>query len=63
MQILAVLAKQSRNRGLIAWSFQADGDTCVAVRNDGRRYPYASKEEMRTGYKKIRDEYGYQRVA
>ena len=63
MQILAVLAKQSRNRGLISWSFQEQGDNYVAVRNDGRQYPYASKQAMRDGYRKIRDEYGFQRVA
>ena len=63
MTILAVLAKNNRQRGVISWSFNQDGDNYVAIRNDGRRFPCASLQEMRDGYKHIRDDFGFARVA
>ena len=60
MNILAVLGKYNRTRGLITWRFCEEQDgTCFALRNDGRRYSYASKEEMRSSYRFMRDEYKF----
>lgn len=53
MQVLSALAKFNAQRGVISWLFCQDGDDYVAIRNDGRRYPYPSREAMREGYKKL----------
>ncbi len=60
MTTLAVLAKYNKNRGVISWLFQVSNKgRHQAVRDDGRVYSYASVEEMRQGYRKIRDEYHF----
>lgn len=60
MNVLAVLGQFHRTRGHLAWRFceGADG-TFFALRQDGRKFPYSSKEEMRDGYAKLRAEYRY----
>ena len=60
MQILASLGQFHRTRGFLTWRFceGADG-SYFAIRQDGRKYAYSSKEDMRTGYAKLLKEYRY----
>ena len=60
MQILATLGQFNRRRGWLSWRFcqGADG-SFFALRQDGRKFAYASKEEMREGYRKLRTEFRY----
>lgn len=60
MHIHAVLGQFNRTRGWLSWRFceGANGD-CFALRQDGRKYAYASKQAMRDGYRKLRREYRY----
>ena len=60
MQILATLGQFNRTRGYLSWRFCEGTDgSFFALRQDGRRYPYSSKEEMRKGYAKLRTEFRY----
>ena len=63
MQVLAVLAKYNTRRGVISWAFGQENGEYKAVRNDGREFHYMSREDMRSGYAKIRDEYKFVRIA
>ena len=60
MNVLAVLAKYNRTRGVITWRYceGADG-TCFSLRNDGRKYSFESKDAMRQGYARMRDAMGF----
>lgn len=60
MQLLATLAKYNRQRGVITWRYceGADG-SFFSIRNDGRKYPYTSKDEMRTGYSHMKNVMGF----
>ncbi len=60
LMILATLAKYNRQRGVITWRYceGADG-SYFSIRNDGRKYPYPSKEEMRTGYAYMKNTMGF----
>ena len=53
--ILATLGKFNATRGTISWRFCQDQETgdCFALRNDGRRWSYIDKAEMRKGYKQM----------
>ena len=62
MQVLSVLAKHNAQRGVISWLFCQEGDEFVAIRNDGRRFPYSSREAMREGYSLLRDKYKFVRI-
>ena len=57
---LAVLAKYNKNRGVISWIFGVTANgSYQSIRNDGRVYRVNSIEELRQGYAKLRDEYGF----
>ena len=58
----AILHKINRTRGLITWHFVQHSYTgqCYAIRNDGRIYNYDSIDDMREGYRFMRDDYGFQ---
>ena len=60
MQVLASLGQYHRIRGFLTWRFceGADG-SYFAIRQDGRKFPYDSKESMREGYAKLRSDYRY----
>ena len=63
--VVAVLAKFNKNRGVISWTFQTIEETneFLCVRNDGRVIEHDSIEDLRAGYKKLRDEYEFVRLA
>ncbi len=60
MQILATLGQHHRTRGVLTWRFieGANGEH-FALRQDGRKFAYASRDEMREGYAKLRREFRY----
>lgn len=62
--VLAVLAKYNKNRGVISWTFEHNDvtDEYFAVRNDGRVIQHPNVEDMRAGFKKLRDEYEFTRL-
>ena len=61
--VVAVLAKYNKNRGVISWTFeQSPSGACRSVRNDGRIIDHATIDEMRAGFKKLRDEYKFVRL-
>ena len=57
----AILHKVNATRGLITWHFVQNETTgaCKAIRNDGREYTYSDIDDMRTGYRFVRDNYGF----
>lgn len=63
MNVLAVLGQFHRTRGHLAWRFceGADG-TFFALRQDGRKFAYDSKESMREGYALLKAKYRYSPV-
>lgn len=64
MQILATLAKHNYHRGVISWRYVQGADgTFFSIRNDGRKYPFASKEAMREGYSHMKDVMGFAPVS
>ena len=58
MTTLATLGKHNRTRGVITWRFCASNGEHFALRNDGRRYSYIDIDDMRNGYRQLR-EYGF----
>ena len=64
-QVLAVLAKYNKQRGVITWTFEHNDVTneYFAVRNDGRVIEHPTVEDMRLGFLKLRDEYKFTRLA
>lgn len=64
LSVHAVLAKHNRTRGVISWRYceGADG-SFFSIRNDGRKYPFASKEAMREGYSHMQHVMGFAPVS
>ena len=65
MNVVAVLAKYNKQRGVISWTFKSDPDTneFLAVRNDGRVIEHDTIEDLRLGFLMLRDEYEFTRLA
>ena len=55
MNVVSPLAKHNRTRGVISWRFIQTDDDCFALRNDGRRWSYIDIDDMRQGWKTIRN--------
>lgn len=60
MQVLATLGQFHRTRGELSWRFiEGVNGEHFALRQDGRKFAYASRDEMRHGYRKLLEEYRY----
>lgn len=54
MQVIHTIGCFNRTRGLITWRMiLGDDGQYFALRHDGRKFPYASINDMEEGYKKL----------
>ena len=64
MQVIETLAKHNYRRGVISWRYVQGADgSYFAIRNDGRKYPFASQEAFIDGIEHMRDVMGYAPVS
>ena len=60
MNILSTLAKHNYRRGVISWRYvQGDDGSYFSIRNDGRKYPFASSEALWEGHSHMKDVMGF----